>query len=88
MAALHEGAEPQEPFLMFPAGTTNLEFDMQSCALRRQADVVSLCDKGASSLTTSVSAQPSFIPADVSAFLRGVPSWAILKCVVRQGSGA
>jgi len=73
---------------MFPAGTTNLEFDMQSCALRRQADVVSLCDERARSLRTSVSAQPSFIPADVSAFLRRVPSRAILKSVVRQGSGA
>jgi len=72
---------------MFPAGTTNLEFDMQSCALRRQVDVVSLCDQRARSLT-SVSAQPSFISADGAACLRRVPSRAILKSVVRQGSGA
>jgi hypothetical protein len=73
---------------MFPAGTTNLEFDMQSCALRRQADVVSLCDERARSLTTSVSPQPSFIPADVSAFLRRVRSRGILKSALGHGSGA
>src|SRR5580704_845984 len=87
-ATLREGAEPQEPFLMFPAGTTNLELDMQSCALRRQADVVSFCDERARSLTTSVSAQPSFIAADFSAFWRRVSSRGILKSRVRQGSGA
>jgi hypothetical protein len=69
---------------MFPSGTTNLEFDMQSCALRRQGDVVSLCEERARSLTTSVSAQPSFIPVDASAFLRRVPSRGILKSVVRR----
>jgi hypothetical protein len=73
---------------MFASGTTNLEFDMQSCALHRQANVVSLCAERARSLTTSVSAQPSFIPADVSAFLRRVASRGILKSVVRHGSGA
>jgi hypothetical protein len=73
---------------MFPAGTTNLEFDMQSCALRRQADVVSLCDERARSLTTSASPQPSFIPADVSAFLRRVRSRGILKSALGHGSGA
>ena len=87
-AALHEGAGPQEPFLMFPSRTTNFEFDMQSCALCRQADVVPPCDERARSLSTSVSAQPSFIPADVSAFLRCVRSRGMLKSVVRQGSGA
>jgi hypothetical protein len=73
---------------MFPSGTTNLEFGMPSCALGRQADVASLCDERARSLTTSVSAQFSFIPADISAFLRRVAWRAVLKSVVRQGSGA
>jgi hypothetical protein len=69
---------------MFPSGTTNLESDMQSCALRRQGDGVSLCHERARLLTTSVSAQPSFSPADVCAFLRRVPSRGILKSVVRR----
>jgi len=77
-----------ETFLMFPSRTTKFEFDMQSSALRRLADVVPLCDERARSLTTAVSAQPPFIPAGVSAFLRRVRSQGILKSVVRQGSGA